>query len=215
MVVNGATGGMGALGRAAVSVAVGTAVGSGVGLWQGWIWGLLGGLALGGVLFAALAWAELWPRDAAATQARAQRDEFRPGLEELVVASMVAVAVAATFVTGVLGAGGQQRWAGLLALVAVLSQWFGLHAMYAARYAYEYYDGAEGGIDFNDDEAPCYRDFLYFSYNLGMTYQVSDTAVRSGRIRAVVLRHCLISFLFSLTILATAINVVASVVLGH
>jgi hypothetical protein len=50
-----------------------------------------------------------------------------------------------------------------------------LHLMYTARYAYLYYSEPVGGIDFNSNDQPSYRDFLYLSYNLGMTYQVSDT----------------------------------------
>ena len=61
---------------------------------------------------------------------------------------------------------------------------------------------------------PAYRDFLYFSYNLGMTYQVSDTGVSSRTIRAVVLRHCLLSYAFGTVILATTINVVAGIVVA-
>ncbi len=34
------------------------------------------------------------------------------------------------------------------------------------------------------------------SYNLGMTYQVSDTSVASTQIRSIVLRHCLLSYAF-------------------
>ena len=92
--------------------------------------------------------------------------------------------------------------------------WAGLHLMYAARYAYLFYSEAPGGIDFNADDPPAYRDFLYFSYNLGMTYQVSDTSVSSRTIRAVVLRHALLSYVFGTVILATTINLVASVVVG-
>ena len=39
-------------------------------------------------------------------------------------------------------------------------------------------------------QPPAYRDFLYFGYNLGMTYQVPDTAVTNPAIRSVILRHC-------------------------
>jgi uncharacterized membrane protein len=66
-----------------------------------------------------------------------------------------------------------------------------------------------GGIDFNNKEPPSYRDFFYFSYNLGMTYQVSDTDVSSTTIRSVVLRHCLLSYLFGTVILAATINLIA------
>lgn len=44
---------------------------------------------------------------------------------------------------------------------------------------------------------------------LGMTFQVSDTAVSTTRIRSVVLRHCLLAYLFSTVILAATINLVA------
>jgi uncharacterized membrane protein len=83
--------------------------------------------------------------------------------------------------------------------------------MYAARYAYLYYGPPQGGIDFNSDDPPAYRDFLYFSYNLGMTYQVSDTAVSDSEIRAVVLRHTLLSYVFGAVVLASTINLVAGI----
>lgn len=47
--------------------------------------------------------------------------------------------------------------------------------------------------------------------HLGMTYQVSDTAVRSRAVRAVVLRHTLLSYVFGTVILATTISLVAGV----
>ncbi|NRQ37914.1 DUF1345 domain-containing protein, partial [Nonomuraea sp. NN258] len=73
---------------------------------------------------------------------------------------------------------------------------------------------ADGGIDFNSGRPPVFTDFLYFSYNLGMTYQVSDTDVSSSTIRRIVLRHCLLSYVFGTGILATAINLVAGIVTG-
>ncbi len=50
------------------------------------------------------------------------------------------------------------------------------------------------------------------SYNLGMTYQVSDTSVASTQIRSIVLRHCLLSYAFGTVILATTINLVVGIV---
>ena len=71
---------------------------------------------------------------------------------------------------------------------------------------------AAGGIDFNSDDPPAFRDFLYFSYNLGMTYQVSDTSVSRSAVREVALRHCLLSYVFGTSILATTINLVVGIV---
>ena len=113
-----------------------------------------------------------------------------------------------------LGKSEERPLVALLALAGMAMSWAGLHLMYAARYAYLFYSDAPGGIDFNGNDPPAYRDFLYFSYNLGMTYQVSDTDVSSRTIRVVVLRHCLLSYAFGTVILATTINVIANVVVG-
>lgn len=205
----------GAVARMVMAVLAGTAVGAPAWWHSGRSWGLLWGLAAEAVCFTVGCWVALWPADAERTRAQAMREEFRPVAEEIVVVALIVAGVTATLLLGRVGPGETRVTAAVLTLAVVLMQWFGLHAMYAARYAYEYYldpDGRDpGGIDFNQDEAPAYRDFLYFSYNLGMTYQVSDTAVTSSRIRAVVLRHCLLSYLFALIILATAINVVTGV----
>jgi uncharacterized protein DUF1345 len=96
-----------------------------------------------------------------------------------------------------------------------LLAWAGLHLTYAARYAYLHCTLSAGGIDFNDpDYHPAFRDFFYFSYNLGMTYQVCDASVSDPTIRAVALRHCLLSYGFGTIILATAINLVVGIVTG-
>ena len=72
-----------------------------------------------------------------------------------------------------------------------------------------YFAAPEGGIDFNQEESPQYSDFAYLSFDLGMTYQVSDTTLRSSELRRTVLKHTLLSYLFGSVILATVINLVA------
>jgi uncharacterized membrane protein len=44
-----------------------------------------------------------------------------------------------------------------------------------------------------------------------MTCQVCDTSVSSPLIRAVTLRHCLLSYVFGAVILASAINLVVGI----
>jgi len=61
---------------------------------------------------------------------------------------------------------------------------------------------------------PTYRDFLYFSYNFGMTYRVSDNKRLERDHRAVALRHCLLSYVFGALILTTTINLVTGLVTG-
>ena len=56
---------------------------------------------------------------------------------------------------------------------------------------------------------PSYLDFAYLSFTVGMTFQVSDTAVSSSRIRHTVLLHAVLSFVYTTMILAFVLNLVA------
>ena len=104
---------------------------------------------------------------------------------------------------------------GSIAVLGVFMAWAALHLMYAdqVRLPLLRLVGA-GRHRLQRHRTAAYRDFFYFSYNLGMTYQVSDTDVTSPEIRPVVLRHCLLSYVFGAAILATTINLVAGSLTG-
>jgi len=201
-------------GRLAWSIAGGIVIAVVVAAFTHAMWGVLCGITATAATFVLSGWRALWPMDAESTSRHARRDEFEPRLEEVVVVGWALAGLIAVALLLMLGKTDERSLVALLALIGVAMSWAGLHLMYAARYAYLYYSDTPGGIDFNGDELPAYRDFLYFSYNLGMTYQVSDTAVSSRTIRAVVFRHCLLSYAFGTVILATTINLIASIVLG-
>ncbi|WP_245912186.1 DUF1345 domain-containing protein [Brunnivagina elsteri] len=69
-----------------------------------------------------------------------------------------------------------------------------------------------GGLDFPDENYPDYWDFLYFSFVIGMTSQVSDVQVKSRWMRRLTLIHGVLSFFFNTTILAMSINIIASLI---
>jgi uncharacterized membrane protein len=94
-------------------------------------------------------------------------------------------------------------------ILSVVLSWALVHTIFTLRYARLYYRAPKGGIDFNSDEDPTYRDFAYFAYTIGMTFQVSDTSITASNIRHTVLRHALLSYLFGTVIVATTINLVA------
>jgi uncharacterized membrane protein len=201
-------------GRLAWSVVGGIVIGVVVAALTDALLGVLSGILVTAATFVLTGWRALWPMDAESTSRHARRDEFEPRLEETVVVAWAVAGLIAVGLLLLLGKTEERPLVALLALGGVAMSWAGLHLMYAARYAYMFYSDTSGGIDFNGDDRPAFRDFLYFSYNLGMTYQVSDTAVSSRTIRAVVLRHCLLSYSFGTVILATTINLIASVVVG-
>ncbi|MCD2463183.1 DUF1345 domain-containing protein [Streptomyces sp. MBT42] len=200
--------------RLALSALVAAAVGAVVGAATHAPLGVLSAIAVGETVFVVAGWVTLWPMDATATHRNVRREEFRPVVEELAVVGTAVAGLVGIVVLLLIGRSDLGHAAAATALAGVFMAWAALHLMYATRYAYIYYLRPGGGIDFNSREPPRYSDFLYFSYNLGMTYQVSDTDVSSTTIRAVALRHCLLSYVFGASILATTINLVTGIVTG-
>lgn len=87
--------------------------------------------------------------------------------------------------------------------------WLTVHTIFTLRYAVLYYAEPVGGVEFHMDDLPSYRDFAYLAMTIGMTFQVSDTDLKSTAMRATALRHALLSYLFGSLILAAAVNLVA------
>jgi uncharacterized membrane protein len=61
-------------------------------------------------------------------------------------------------------------------------------------------------LDFPGCEEPNAWDFLYFSFVIGMTCQVSDVQVKTSAMRQTVLAHGVVSFLFNTVFIAMAVN---------
>ena len=103
-----------------------------------------------------------------------------------------------------------------VAVAGMFFSWFLVHTIFAMRYAHIYYGDREtnpdmhaGGLVFPDDDKPGYSDFAYFSFVLGMTFQVSDIQITSKRLRRIALLHGILSFGFNTIIVALTINVIA------
>jgi uncharacterized membrane protein len=96
----------------------------------------------------------------------------------------------------------------------ILMSWVFVHTVFAIHYAHDFYsDRASGqppGLQFpGDGSDPDYWDFIYFSFVVGMTCQVSDVQVASQPWRRLVLAHGVVSFLFNTVVLALSINLLA------
>jgi uncharacterized membrane protein len=103
-----------------------------------------------------------------------------------------------------------------LAISTIVSSWLLVHTIFAQHYAHIYYkeertlaESQADGLDFPGEIEPDYWDFLYFSFVIGMTSQVSDISVTSRQMRRLSLLHGILSFFFNTTIVAMMINIVA------
>ena len=102
----------------------------------------------------------------------------------------------------------------ILATCTILLSWAFIHTMFALHYAHEFYDETAGrGMAFpGDDPHPDYLDFVYFSFVIGMTSQVSDVAITSKLIRRTATAHGVVSFLFNAALLALTVNIAAGAI---
>jgi uncharacterized membrane protein len=90
--------------------------------------------------------------------------------------------------------------------------WFVLHTVMAFHYAnIHYFDdpdcqGDEKDLEFPGKGDPGPWDFLYYSFVVGMTAQVSDVQITTTEMRKATLFHGLVSFFFNTVFIAMAVN---------
>jgi uncharacterized membrane protein len=103
-----------------------------------------------------------------------------------------------------------------LATVTIVLSWAAVHTTFALHYAHEYYRGdSEGGLQFpsgDDKEEADYWDFVYFSFVIGMTAQVSDVGITDKAIRRTATAHGVVSFVFNTALVALMVNIAASAI---
>ena len=97
--------------------------------------------------------------------------------------------------------------------LTILLSWAFIHTILAFHYAHEYYEhlGCQEGLEFPGDPAPDYRDFMYFSFvyrhDLAGIGRPGEVKVDASDRYAAQLGFFSI---FNVTLLALAINIVAS-----
>jgi uncharacterized membrane protein len=103
-----------------------------------------------------------------------------------------------------------------LATVTIALSWAAVHTTFALHYAHDYYRGAKpGGLQFpsgDEHDHADYWDFVYFSFVIGMTAQVSDVGITDKTIRRTATAHGIISFVFNTALVALMVNIAASAI---
>ena len=115
-----------------------------------------------------------------------------------------------------LGASQHSAPALTLATVTIALSWAAVHTIFALHYAHEFYRGAKpGGLQFpsgDTHENADYWDFVYFSFVIGMTAQVSDVGITDKTIRRTATAHGIVSFIYNTALVALMVNIAASAI---
>lgn len=103
----------------------------------------------------------------------------------------------------------------IIAVSGMMLSWVMVHTIFTFHYAHLYYFRANNdtpcnqALSFPGTEKPDYLDFAYFSFVIGMTFQVSDVEISSRLIRRTTLTHALLSFALNTFVVALTINLIA------
>jgi uncharacterized membrane protein len=177
---------------------------------------LLVGWNIGMGLYLGLAFHMMAASDVVSIRRRAAvEDEGKFAMLVLTVASALAsIAAIIAELSSTLNGGARQATQLVLAITTIVLSWAFIHTMFALHYAHEFYDDeGGGGLTFpGPDEDPDYWDFMYFSFVIGMTSQVSDVGITSKPIRRTVAAHGVVSFVFNVALLALTVNIAASAI---
>jgi uncharacterized membrane protein len=197
--------------KVVVAAALGAVVAAGLAFLVPWQLLPLIGWDTAALVYLVWVWRGLWKLDARATAQHIEREDPTRGTADLIVILAAIFSLGAVGLV-LVGASGGTLTEGIqvaFAVVSVVLSWSLVHTIFTIRYAEQYYIGEDGGIDFNQNEPPCFSDFAYVAFTIGMTFQVSDTGFTTTRIRSMALRHALLSYLFGTVIVALTINMVA------
>jgi uncharacterized membrane protein len=103
-----------------------------------------------------------------------------------------------------------------LATATIALSWAAVHTAFALHYAHDYYRGSKpGGLQFPSGEQKDhadYWDFVYFSFVIGMTAQVSDVGITDKGIRRTATAHGIVSFVYNTALVALMVNIAASAI---
>jgi uncharacterized membrane protein len=136
----------------------------------------------------------------------------------LVIVACVAGLVTVTSLLGTRDEWNVPSWLGsLVGIGAIAFSWIMVHTSFTFRYAHLYYGDDNRkfaqharGLAFPEEEEPDYFDFAYFSFVIGMTFQVSDIVITAKGVRRLALVHSLISFVFNTVVIALTISEIVS-----
>ncbi len=199
--------------RVLVALVVGVIVGTCAALVSPWQLAVIAGWDAMALVFIGWTWLRIGRLDGARTRTHAQREDSSRQASRVLLAIAAVASLAGVITALVLGkheTGTIAQVLNAMSVVTVMCSWVLIQTLFTLRYADLYYGDDPGGIDFNMDVDPDFRDFAYVAFTVGMTFQIADTSVTDPRLRRSVLVHSLLSYVFGTVILGLTINLLAS-----
>jgi len=198
--------------RLLIAILFGLAAAYVIGRWVSWLYAPLTFWDVTALIAALALWVSIRSMDAEETRQHATKDD--PGRASaaalLIVASFASLAGVIVLLVHSHSANGLHEILDIvLGIGSVIVSWALIHLLHTLKYADLYFKG-NGAIEFHDAAQPTYEDFAYLAFTIGMTYQVSDTDLKSPEIRRAARKHAIISYIFGTAIIATVINTLSS-----
>jgi uncharacterized membrane protein len=163
--------------------------------------------------YLAQVWRLFATADSAAVKRTAEREDESPSGMLVIVLSLVLASLGAIVQAMVAAKNGPEAQRALvagLAGVTLVGSWLLLQSVFVLHYAHRHFGDADGkGFDFPGEPAKDYMDFVYLSFCIGATFQVSDTTVKTAKLRRLITAHAAVAYLFNTAILALGINIIA------
>lgn len=191
--------GVGAIAAAIVCLVVGALEPFALTLWD-----------VGASVLLARLWRAAWPKDAEGTKWLAEH-EARRSTTDTAVLSATFASIAAVIVGLAESTNRTDNLRQLiiaLSTVAVVLSWAMVNTVFALKYARLYYFEEDGGIDFQQAGPPCYVDFAYLAFTIGVAFAVSETGFTSTTLRRLAFPHALLSYAYTTFLIGIVVSLV-------
>ncbi|MDB5469589.1 MAG: hypothetical protein JWR84_1149 [Caulobacter sp.] len=176
----------------------------------------LAGWVSGAVVFLGLSWALFLTADEARVRSRAAlEDEKTPVLLLVILAAVLAslIGIVMAMIETRTGTTFEKGLVAALAVATLISSWLVLQTVFVIHYAHRHFGGAKTEtFGFSGDPPASYMDFVYLSFCIGATFQVSDMTVNTTRLRNLITAHAAAAYFYNTAILALGINIIAGLV---
>lgn len=180
----------------------------------------LAGWNLGAAIYIVLSWRLFLRAEEAEVRKRAaEEDETRGAILVMVVAAVAASLAAIVWLLATVRSASplERETAPAMAILTLVVSWLAMQTIFVLHYAHRHFaaperDGSARGFGFPGEPARTYRDFIYLSFCIGATFQVSDPEVRRSALRNLVAAHSALAYFYNTAILALGINIVAGLI---